>query len=211
LYLSADLCHPINDDNFWKTIRILKNLLLPLCGCLNILQRDKARLFEVLHSFGYFYEIFNNLEDETFSIQMCRRLQNRWKTWEQPLLLLSFILHPDYRFDKFNTTLPNLNWVDFGQWLTYYYCAWAQKEPESILREFGLYQNQSYPFNKATWQQFNGDTLQYWKWCSFKTKELGFVAKRIFSMCINAASVERLWSAMGFLHSPRRNRLQVSL
>jgi hypothetical protein len=210
LKLPADLCRPINDDNFWRSIRNLKHMLLPLCGCLNILQRDKAYLFEVLHSFGYFYKLFNNYDDDTLSNRMCIRLENRWKSWEQPLLILSFILHPDYRFDKFSTELPNMNWVDIGEWIIYYYCAWTQKEPISILREFGLYQNKQYPFNDATWRQWKGDVIQYWTWCSEKTKELGFIAKKIFGIAVNAASVERLWSAMGFFHSARRNRLHVS-
>nr|CAG8435173.1 8171_t:CDS:2 [Entrophospora candida] len=69
---------------------------------------------------------------------MCVRLEKGWWGWEQPLILFSFILHPSYRFDKFNTTLPKLNWVDFGQLLIYYYCAWKQSQPVKILREFGL-------------------------------------------------------------------------
>ncbi|CAH1770314.1 932_t:CDS:2, partial [Entrophospora sp. SA101] len=38
-------------------------------------------------------------------------------------------------------------------------------------------------------------------------KELASVALKIFGICINAASVERMWSSMGFLHTNRRNRL----
>ena len=40
---------------------------------------------------------------------------------------------------------------------------------------------------------------------------IGFVACRIFGICVNAASVERLWSCMGFLQTNRRNRLKVKL
>lgn len=66
------------------------------------------------------------------------------------MLVLLFILHPDYQFNKFNTKLPNMNWVNIGQWVTYYYYAWTQKEPASILCEFGLYQNKQYSFNNIT-------------------------------------------------------------
>jgi hypothetical protein len=41
-------------------------------------------------------------------------------------------------------------------------------------------------------------------------KELAFVAQKIFRICINAASVERLWSYMSFLHTKRHNRLHIS-
>ncbi|GET60333.1 ribonuclease H-like domain-containing protein [Rhizophagus irregularis DAOM 181602=DAOM 197198] len=37
--------------------------------------------------------------------------------------------------------------------------------------------------------------------------ELDAVALKIFGICVNAASVERMWSSMGFLHTVRHNRL----
>jgi hypothetical protein len=40
--------------------------------------------------------------------------------------------------------------------------------------------------------------------------ELAKVAIHIHGICINSASVERLWSSMGFLHTNRRNRLDVN-
>ena len=41
-------------------------------------------------------------------------------------------------------------------------------------------------------------------------KELAFVAQRIFGICLNAVSVERLWSCMDFLHTKQCDRLHVS-
>ncbi|GBB98097.1 hypothetical protein RclHR1_31370001 [Rhizophagus clarus] len=38
-------------------------------------------------------------------------------------------------------------------------------------------------------------------------KELNYVAQRIFGICVNAASVKRLRSSIGFLHTKRCNRL----
>ncbi|PKY51970.1 hypothetical protein RhiirA4_469313 [Rhizophagus irregularis] len=37
--------------------------------------------------------------------------------------------------------------------------------------------------------------------------ELDAVALKIFGICVNAASVERMWSSMGFLHTVLHNRL----
>ena len=98
----------------------------------------------------------------------------------------------------------------FGQWLIYYYRAWSGKEPKCILKEFDNFRLENYPFNLITWNQFNGDIFQYWSFVYASTNELGLVACKIFGICVNAASVERLWSCMGFLHSNRRNRLMVN-
>ena len=41
--------------------------------------------------------------------------------------------------------------------------------------------------------------------------ELFQLALHLFSICVNSASIERLWSSMGFLHTKRRNRFNVSI
>ncbi|RGB35175.1 hypothetical protein C1646_814939 [Rhizophagus diaphanus] len=64
-----------------------------------------------------------------------------------------------------------------------------------------------YPFDKQTTNQFEDDILKYWEFVVPLAKELGYITQQIFGICINAASVERLWSNMGFLHTKRRNRL----
>ena len=79
LRLPLTICEPINDNSFWRDLCILKILLLPLCGCSNILQHDKSYLYEVLHSFRYFYQVFRDTEEDGyFSEKMCGRLEKRW-------------------------------------------------------------------------------------------------------------------------------------
>ncbi|CAB5381510.1 unnamed protein product [Rhizophagus irregularis] len=49
--LPDDIADSINDAEFWKSLFSLQNLLYPLCGFLNKLQKDTARLYEVLSKF----------------------------------------------------------------------------------------------------------------------------------------------------------------
>ena len=94
---------------------------------------------------------------------MLRRLQKRWHDWEQPLLLLSWMLHPDYRLDKLNQKLKNLNHVYLSKWLVYYYEAWSKKRSISILCEFEKYRmGIEFPFNEQSLKQFTGDVLRFW-------------------------------------------------
>ena len=145
----------------------------------------------------------------TLATRLIARLEQRWEGWEQPLLLLSYLLHPEYRMSQFNSGVSNINYSAFGKWLMYYYYAWSGKESKCILREFDDFRLEKFPFDFNTYKQFNGDVWRYWCYVNVSTKELGFVACRIFSICVNAASVERLWSCMGFLQTNRRNRLMV--
>ncbi|CAG8732458.1 24526_t:CDS:2, partial [Dentiscutata erythropus] len=146
---------------------------------LNKLQSDTARLHEVLQSFGGILKMWEEYPDEDLAKCIISRLEQRWKQWGQPLLLLAFLL---------NST-------------------WFEHQPTCILLEFEKYK---YPFDCSTYKQFKGNILKFWEFVSPSTKELGPLAVRLFGICINAASVERLWSLMRFIHTNRRSRLQLS-
>ncbi len=66
-------------------------------------------------------------------------------------------------------------------------------------------------FDLVLFDQFNGDILKYWQFIARSIhNELANIALRLFGICINSASLERLFSTMGFFHSKRRNKLGVS-
>jgi len=159
-----------------------------------------------VHSLAYLVQFWNNYEDTQLAAKLLFRLENRWNEWEQPLLLLSCLLHPEYRIDQFS---DSIHYSGLGKWLTYYYKAWFGKDSICILREFDDFRLSNYPFDYNTYKQFNGDIWRYWCFIKPSTNELGLVACKIFGICVNAASVEHLWSCMGFLQTNRRNRLMV--
>ena len=74
----------------------------------------------------------------------------------------------------------------------YYYHAWTGKESKCIIREFDDFRLNKHPFDIDTYKQFNDDIWRYWCYVGLSTNELGLVACRIFGICVNAASVERL-------------------
>ena len=84
-------------------------IMLPYCAALNQLQRYNSRLHEVLYSFGNIVTVLRSLTNNNLSKRLLKRLEKRWADWEQPLLLLSFLLHPKYRTDKFNPAIENLS------------------------------------------------------------------------------------------------------
>ncbi|CAG8839262.1 6646_t:CDS:2, partial [Racocetra persica] len=143
LKLPADIKAAINRDSFWDSLVILCNMLHPFCGALDLMQRDKAYFHNILHAFGFFIQIFKELEISQFQTKIIKRLEKRWATWEQPLLLLSF-----------------------------------------------------------------GDIILWWSHNSGTAPELSRIACQLYGMCITTASVERLFSTMGFLHSLLRNKLK---
>ncbi|GET65273.1 ribonuclease H-like domain-containing protein [Rhizophagus irregularis DAOM 181602=DAOM 197198] len=192
LYLPTDICQIIMGDLFWSRISQLATLMKPYCGALDKLQTDKARLHDVALSFGYFIKFWEQNTDRFLSEGIISRLEKRWNDWEQPILLLSLVLHPKYRLNKFNPDLEIINFVTMGTWLDYYYKAWTSEKPTKLLAQFESYQVKKPPFNNETYEQFGDDVLAYWYYCSTMCKELGFIATKIFSICVNSASHERV-------------------
>lgn len=208
LYLPQNITAILLNDSFWQLITQLHSLLLPYCGALNKLQSDTARLYEVLQAFGGILKMWKEYSDHDLAQRMILRLEQRWKQWEQPLLLLSFLLNPNIRAIWFSNN-ENLTFTYLAQFVTYYYKAWFGRRPICILLELEEYRKKNYPFDSATYDQFGNNILGFWEFASSSTRELGPLAIRLFGICVNAASVERLWSSMGFIHTNRRNRLQV--
>ena len=92
LYLPQNITAILLNDNFWQLITRLHTLLLPYCGALNKLQSDTARLYDVLQAFGGILRTWEEYSDQDLAQHMILRLEQRWRQWEQPLLLLAFLL-----------------------------------------------------------------------------------------------------------------------
>ncbi|CAB4414414.1 unnamed protein product [Rhizophagus irregularis] len=119
LYLSTDICQIIMGDLFWSRISQLATLMKPYCRALDKLQIDKARLHDVALSFEYFIKFWEQNTDRFLSEGIISRLEKCWNDWEQPILLLSLVLHPKYRLDKFNPDLETINFITMGTCCSY--------------------------------------------------------------------------------------------
>ena len=65
-----------------------------------------------MHSLAYLVQFWNNYEDTQLAAKLLFRLENRWNEWEQPLLLLSYLLHPEYRIDQFSDSIHYNHWSE---------------------------------------------------------------------------------------------------
>ena len=77
--------------------------------------------------------------------------------------------------------------------------------PTRILRQYLSYQREVFPFNPETYNQFDDNIIDFWESAQGLAPELSRLELHLFGICINAASVERLWSNMGFLHTKCQN------
>ncbi len=72
---------------------------------------------------------------------------------------------------------------------------------QHILREYLSYKREIYPFDISTFNQLGGNIIDFWELAKEQAPELSRFTHHLYGICVNSASVERLWSNMGFLHS----------
>ena len=60
------------------------------------------------------------------------------------------------------------------------------------------YRKQDFPFNNISLKQFRNGVLGFWDFTSAYAPDLSAFSTKIYAICINTASVERLFSSMGF-------------
>ncbi|KAF5354536.1 hypothetical protein D9758_011245 [Tetrapyrgos nigripes] len=101
----------INDNNFWRRLHGVVEDLEPICYATNIFQSDRARPDVVLLAFVGLYLHFKNHTDKQLSLAMTKRLEKRWKSFDQHLLIAALILNPYERLDHFG---PDANANPFG-------------------------------------------------------------------------------------------------
>ena len=58
--ISRAIFEIIDSDFFWENLASLAEILDPYCKILNVLQSDKARLFQVIHSLGYLSQFWSD-------------------------------------------------------------------------------------------------------------------------------------------------------
>ena len=95
--------------------------------------------------------------------------------------------------------------------LKYYYLTFFRTPAKTILAELINYKREDDLYDNDSFLQFRGNVLDFWESTMEIGPELAKVATHIHGICVNSASVERLWSSIGYFHTNRRNRLKVCI
>jgi hypothetical protein len=155
--------------------------------------------------------VWQEYSDQDLGKKMILRLEKRWYIWEQPLLLISFLLHPEYRDNFLVQDNQSISFAQLSEWMIYYFCAWFGRMPTTLLGELQNFRKQDFPFNNISLKQFRNGILGFWDFVSAYAPGLSTFSTRLYAICINTASVERLFFTMGFFHTNKRNRLGVCI
>ena len=208
----------INNGNFWESLEILYEYLSPLTAALDILQSNTCRIDKVGLIFGYIVQKFNtenlNSVSEKYVThnqknEIVNRFEKRWKSWDQPLIILAIALNPVHRRNRFSK-ISKITKLLLSEWASFYLQSWFHEENTSLTAEMLRYLDIEGEFGSSVSFSLTKDGTNpfcYWNLFEEDAPQLSKVAKRIFSVSISTAVCERLFRNFGQIHSKERNRL----
>jgi hypothetical protein len=87
-----------------------------------------------------------------------------------------------------------------------------EEECDNIRRQLSHYilSNGAFGTNHAIRDRGNLSSLEWWNMHGGATPQLQRLATRVLSQVVNTSSTERCWSTYSFIHSVKRNRLNVN-
>lgn len=221
----------IEDSAFWHNLLRLKKQLEPLALAANITQLSNVRLDQVLIIFGLLYKEYqallaedNSLETRYLVQRIIDSIEKRWAKSEQEAFIAALFLNPVYKLGPFAdvdfTTLAGILhllkklYVRFFGELTVAEDQQMYDELQDYLHDTGRFKGSAALVKNmcaaARAQGRHPDPLPMWAGTQHASRPtpLAKLAKRLFSVCVNSASCERLFSMFGVTLSRLRSRLR---
>ncbi|GMF46130.1 unnamed protein product [Phytophthora fragariaefolia] len=198
------------DSFFWEELKEAEAVIAPLSFASHRLQRDENTVADVVISFRDIYRGFHQHLVRHDNLVSC--IENRWSQCEQLLLMLGFALHPVYVDTA--RGLPDTPISGTGSLCkiaVYYYRRLFSTEKIGEIRRDMLNWMKG-RFTHLTASEFPRCPWQYWE-CVASENPSSAVPKlaiRLISIAVNTATCERLFSELGLIHTPKRNRMAAS-
>eukprot|EP00918_Siedleckia_nematoides_P009574 GHVU01020857.1.p1 GENE.GHVU01020857.1~~GHVU01020857.1.p1 ORF type:complete len:597 (-),score=101.45 GHVU01020857.1:1602-3392(-) len=188
-------------DKFWTDLQHAHDVVLALAKSQLVLQRDQGSLADVVYAYGAFRAAMGHLPD------VVAQVEKRWKTTEQPLLLLVCCLDKRYVADFRQRCRGNgvVTAVRLSQLAVYYHKRFIGDDTTGLADAF-LDWWEGKVLEESV---YTGD--RFWKVmlenCNPAMKKLASLAQRVVSLPVHSADCERLFSDYGNIKTPERNRM----
>ncbi|KAF8190313.1 ribonuclease H-like domain-containing protein [Mycena galopus ATCC 62051] len=220
-------CDLISDSDFWNGLTSVVEDIEPICYGTNINQKDSTRPDQVLLTLAGLYLHYVNHPEPEISVGLVARLEKRWKDCDQPLFLVSLIVHPWEglscfgplaKFDHIKATALVVE--------TYTRVMSYPGNPDTPQQRLSKERNVSqtmFEYLSCTngFQNFEDardqferamgkDPIALWTALKASAGELALFAITILKVVVNQAGCERVFSDVGNTKSPRRSQTALA-
>ncbi|KAJ6555690.1 ribonuclease H-like domain-containing protein [Mycena vulgaris] len=215
-------CDIIDDATFWNGLEQVVGDIEVICLATNLNQKDSTRADQVLLSLaGVFLRFFEHPEEEVKKA-MTTRIEKRWGDCDQLLFILALILNSWEQLSCFDegANLDHFLLTDFA--IQMYRCLGlrpgskhsvdGEKKVDKAMGDYlagiGCFRAWDDRVKRGEMLSIDEDPIAFWKgYLKTDTKELAELAATIFSIVVNQAGVERLFSFIKEHTKDRHNRL----
>jgi len=196
----------MSEDKFWCDLAAAEKVIAPLSRASYRLQRDENSVADVVKCFRDIYEGF--AKHNTFGFDLVSCVEKRWLNCEQPLFMLGFFLHPLCKESARATALtPISTRAALSDFAVYYYRRLVSEDYGFIRDELRKWLDGEYTSARPT--DFQQPVVTFWQHAQDEDqgRKLPQLAIVVLSAVVNTATCERMFSELGAIHSPVRNRM----
>lgn len=196
--ITKDIAQLINDYHLYKQCKDLLIQLKPLSLGLDILQKDTATLADSC-------EVWSNLLKETTLEPYRELIKQRMDQALKPFHFLAYLMHPVYKGRNLTSQQAEIA------------RNWAEAQIPGCLHLMIAFQAEETPFPVSYFKAKNQNLNAYVWWkgiskCDYFTEDsignrFSNLILQLLSCPASSASIERIFSNFGHIHSKLRNRL----
>ncbi|DBA82624.1 TPA: hypothetical protein ACH3X1_006872 [Trebouxia sp. C0004] len=161
-------------------------------------ESEQTKLDRVLKLLGFLHQHFSGVLDAQVRQFMLDGLENRFADYDQPALVIAYMLNPNRQQLFLNPNCDLVSWRNAVILVEVLYIRFFPDATEAsksvVADQFLAYINHADPFDDSKLQ-------------SKDAPELCQLALRLMGIAMNSAGCERLFSQMGLTHTKVRNRL----
>ncbi|XP_055352212.1 uncharacterized protein LOC129598367 [Paramacrobiotus metropolitanus] len=206
----AKLKVTIEDAAFWSGLKNVVQILDPVTVAQGITETDGCTLADVITQFAKIYHVFTALEDDDLAGVLGSTLEKRWQKFYDPsLFVLALILDPTSKMKPFRTS-GRFNFGVVLRWAKGWYVRLFEADGMRVISSL-----MDYIENKGIFGDEVASNLssveRYWKYVQYEHKELASLVLELWHVVVHAASLERAWSQLGFVHDDNRSNLKLDL
>lgn len=202
----------ILDDNFWKKINSLHDILQPVVASLTKIETDELIIHNAHSILGKMFKSMDALIQSSTAFDAKDKraakecLKVRQESTMMPIMLAASILNPS---DK-GSSLTNEEMMD-GMEFIHDSAKSVGLNAATVMTELTNYRGKLDIWKREfVWAgSTNIKPVNWWKGF-FAHTELGTIAEKILSTPLTSAATERSFSTIGNIHTKKRNRLTTN-
>jgi hypothetical protein len=213
------------DSQFWSQVRYVLQFTKPIYHMIKFADSDRPIIGEVYEQMDSMLgQIKDIVEPRDVNLYNHIRVEveKRWEMLNIPLHALAYVLTPKYyHVSWLSSPAPGGGTkkrphqdpeVQAGYMKALDKLVPDEEECDNIRRQLSHYilSNGAFGTNHAIRDRGNLSSLEWWNMHGGATPQLQSLATRVLSQVVNTSSAERCWSTYSFIHSVKRNRLNVS-